>query len=106
MELYLFRPAEYQQLYNCSLYSIDQVPLKSVTYFLGNNIHFLFRCSTSLYICYWKKIETKLLQILFFLGIIDILCLPVCGLMTGYFIITGAFFAHILLLCFLQVFFV
>uniref|UniRef100_A0A1I8BF77 Transposase n=1 Tax=Meloidogyne hapla TaxID=6305 RepID=A0A1I8BF77_MELHA len=37
MDIYLFNPSEYQRLYNCSLYKIDDIPLEKRQHiFLGN----------------------------------------------------------------------
>uniref|UniRef100_A0A915CRP4 G-protein coupled receptors family 1 profile domain-containing protein n=1 Tax=Ditylenchus dipsaci TaxID=166011 RepID=A0A915CRP4_9BILA len=66
MELYLFRHAEYRQLYNCSLYSIDQVPLKERQHIFLGIIFIIFTIfSMTFYIpCYIEDVGKAFFQAL------------------------------------------
>jgi hypothetical protein len=43
MDIYLWKPEEYQRLYNCSLYKIEEIPLEKRQHiFLGISFILLF----------------------------------------------------------------
>ncbi|KAL3089696.1 hypothetical protein niasHT_020475 [Heterodera trifolii] len=97
MELYLFRPTEYQRLYNCSSYKIDDIPLVNRTHtVLGISFIMQFVLFQLCYIpcifSIWKHRDQACYKFMFFIGLIDILCLFINCLMHGYFAITGVVF--------------
>ncbi|KAF7627333.1 hypothetical protein Mgra_00009374 [Meloidogyne graminicola] len=90
MEVYFFKPNEYERLYNCSIYNIDQIPLEKRKHeWLGI---FFFSLSTIYEILYipcmfsiWKRMtNSHCYKIMFLIGIIDMLTLLCNGLLTGY----------------------
>uniref|UniRef100_A0A914HXA1 Serpentine receptor class gamma n=1 Tax=Globodera rostochiensis TaxID=31243 RepID=A0A914HXA1_GLORO len=97
MELYLFRPVEYQQLYNCSSYKIEDVPLASRTH-TALGVSFIMQfvlfelCYIPCMFSIWKHRAQACYKFMFFIGIVDILCLVICSFMHGYFAVTGAVF--------------
>nr|CAD2178783.1 unnamed protein product [Meloidogyne enterolobii] len=77
MDLYFFHHDEYERLYNCSLYSVDQIPLEKRQHkILGI---FLFSLSTICEILYipcmfsiWNRMaNSHCYKIMFFIGVID-----------------------------------
>ncbi|KAI1732426.1 serpentine type 7TM GPCR chemoreceptor srt domain-containing protein [Ditylenchus destructor] len=97
MEMFFFRPDEYERLYNCTTYRVEDVPLEKRQHtYLGIAFLVLFVIFMMLYIpcviaCY-RRTKQVCYKFLFFIGIIDIACLPVCGFVTGYMAIEGAVF--------------
>ncbi|KAI1710706.1 serpentine type 7TM GPCR chemoreceptor srt domain-containing protein [Ditylenchus destructor] len=98
MEMYFFRHAEWERLYNCSLYQVDDVPLENRQHvFLGTTFIILSIIFMTLYIpciiAVRKHIKKNTCyKFLFFLGIVDILTIPANGIMTGYMAIVGTVF--------------
>lgn len=97
MELYLLRSAEYQRLYNCSSYSVDDVPLPRRTH-VALGVSFIMQF-VLFEICYlpclfsiWRHLSQACYKFMFFIGVIDVLCLFICCFMHGYFAITGTVF--------------
>ncbi|KAI1731278.1 serpentine type 7TM GPCR chemoreceptor srt domain-containing protein [Ditylenchus destructor] len=95
MELWLFRHDEFKQLYNCS-YDIGQVPLEARSHpTVGYSLIALTLIFEIAYIpCIWAiyKQMRKLscYKLMFYIGVCDIICMPIIGLLTGYFAISGA----------------
>uniref|UniRef100_A0A915CNI7 Opsin n=1 Tax=Ditylenchus dipsaci TaxID=166011 RepID=A0A915CNI7_9BILA len=97
MELYFLRPSVYEKLYNCNIYSIDQVPIESRQHVIAGTI---FMVLATIFIILYipclvalgKRLEQSCYKFLFFIGIVDVICLPICGLTTGYMAINGAVF--------------
>uniref|UniRef100_A0A915LP17 Battenin n=1 Tax=Meloidogyne javanica TaxID=6303 RepID=A0A915LP17_MELJA len=90
MDVYFFKPDEYERLYNCSSYSIDQIPLEKRKHeWLGI---FFFSMSAIYEILYipcmfsiWKRMRNShCYKIMFCIGVIDMLTLLCNGLLTGY----------------------
>uniref|UniRef100_A0A914LUG3 Serpentine Receptor, class T n=1 Tax=Meloidogyne incognita TaxID=6306 RepID=A0A914LUG3_MELIC len=97
MDIYLFKPKEYQRLYNCSLYNIKDIPLEDRQHiFLGVVLIQLFFILEFLYIlcvlAIRKHLENSCYKIMFYIGINDIFCLFICGLLTGILALNGAVF--------------
>ncbi|KAI1700713.1 serpentine type 7TM GPCR chemoreceptor srt domain-containing protein [Ditylenchus destructor] len=97
MELYLFRPAEYEKLYNCSVYNIEDVPLANRTHtVLGASIIVLFIIFEILYIpCLFviaKHLKQSCYKFMLAIGITDVIVMWIVGLQSGYFAMTGAVF--------------
>uniref|UniRef100_A0A914IG62 G protein-coupled receptor n=1 Tax=Globodera rostochiensis TaxID=31243 RepID=A0A914IG62_GLORO len=97
MELLFFNPDEYERLYNCSSYEIDQVPLSK-----RQNIPFGVAFLSISIICevlyvpcmiaIRKHMDSTCFKFMFYIAIADMLCLLVCGIVTGYLAIIGAVF--------------
>uniref|UniRef100_A0A1I8BGR3 G_PROTEIN_RECEP_F1_2 domain-containing protein n=1 Tax=Meloidogyne hapla TaxID=6305 RepID=A0A1I8BGR3_MELHA len=90
MDVYFFKSDEYERLYNCSSYNIDQIPLEKRRHeWLGI---FLFSLSAIYEILYipcmfsiWKRMKNShCYKIMFCIGVIDMLTLLCNGLLTGY----------------------
>nr|CAD2192077.1 unnamed protein product [Meloidogyne enterolobii] len=90
MEVYFFKPDEYERLYNCSSYNIDQIPLEKRRHeWLGI---FFFSLSIIYEILYipcmfsiWKRMKNShCYKIMFCIGVVDMLTLLCNGLLTGY----------------------
>ncbi|KAI1695370.1 serpentine type 7TM GPCR chemoreceptor srt domain-containing protein [Ditylenchus destructor] len=115
MELYFFRHDEYERLYNCNMYRVEEVPLeKRQNTYLGMaflvlffvfmvTLNFLYKFSPieeckvqilymGVIIAIYKRINQTCYKFLFFIGVTDIACLPICGLVTGYMAMEGAVF--------------
>ncbi|KAI1698596.1 serpentine type 7TM GPCR chemoreceptor srt domain-containing protein [Ditylenchus destructor] len=97
MDLILFHPAEYESLYNCSFYNVEDVPLERRQHIvLGWIFIVLFVIFEILYIpCIFaigKNLSNASFKFMFYIGILDIVVLCVAGLLSGYFAITGAVF--------------
>ena len=96
MELYLFHQDTFQRLYNCSFYSIDSIPLESRQHTsLGAGLIALSTAFTLLYIPCMVVIARHMHQsssykFMFFIGLVDLAIMPVCGLLTGIYAIEGA----------------
>lgn len=98
MDIYLFYPDEYQRLYNCNTYSVEDVPLeKRVHMGIGVSLIVLFAIYEVIYIpcvivIYRKHLDQTCYKIMFAIGIMDIICLFINGLLTGIFSIMGVVF--------------
>uniref|UniRef100_A0A1I7ZWT4 Serpentine Receptor, class T n=1 Tax=Steinernema glaseri TaxID=37863 RepID=A0A1I7ZWT4_9BILA len=99
MELYLFRPHEYERLYRCDMYSDEQwKDMGHVNIWLG----WFYLISGVLYMvpyipCLTVMTRRELFKhscykIMAFLGVIDFLCLFINGVVTGFMTIQGAYF--------------
>uniref|UniRef100_A0AC34RH99 Uncharacterized protein n=1 Tax=Panagrolaimus sp. JU765 TaxID=591449 RepID=A0AC34RH99_9BILA len=99
MNVFFFKPEEYERLYNCNLYDIEQVPLSERQHIgIGISFFVLFAIFLAAYIPslwimkkkpFWNQPCYKLM---FFMGITDICCLIIIGPITGYYSIYGYVF--------------
>ncbi|KAH7718221.1 Protein Y55F3C.10 [Aphelenchoides avenae] len=97
MEMFIFHRDEYNRLYNCSLYSVEDVPIeKRQSVLLGFMFMVLFTIYELLYIpCLFairKHMDQTCYKLMFYIGITDVACLWVNAFFTGYFAATGAVF--------------
>ncbi|KAI1701627.1 serpentine type 7TM GPCR chemoreceptor srt domain-containing protein [Ditylenchus destructor] len=95
MEVWFFDNEEFSQLYNCSFYKIDDVPLNNRRHtYLGASFIALFTIYELLYIpCLFaiaKHLQSSCYKFMFYIGIIDVLCMWMNGFLTGYLALTGA----------------
>uniref|UniRef100_A0A183BSY0 G protein-coupled receptor n=1 Tax=Globodera pallida TaxID=36090 RepID=A0A183BSY0_GLOPA len=72
MELLFFNPDEYERLYNCSVYAIDQV--------------LYVPCMIAIR----KHMDNTCFKFMFYIAIADMMCLLLCAILTGYLAIIGA----------------
>ncbi|KAI1700899.1 serpentine type 7TM GPCR chemoreceptor srt domain-containing protein [Ditylenchus destructor] len=95
MELLIFRPEEFNKLYNCS-YDIEQVPLEVRSHpLVGYSLIVLALIFEIYYIpCIWviytQMKKSSCYKLMFYIGVCDVTCMPIIGFVTGYFTITGA----------------
>ncbi|KAI1703593.1 serpentine type 7TM GPCR chemoreceptor srt domain-containing protein [Ditylenchus destructor] len=97
MDLILFHHDEYDHLYNCSFYNIDQIPLENRQHkALGWIFIALFFIFELLYIpciiAITKHLRYASFKFMFYIGIVDIVALWIAGLQSGYFAINGSVF--------------
>ncbi|KAL3108920.1 hypothetical protein niasHT_011470 [Heterodera trifolii] len=97
METFFFKPELYNRLYNCTSYDIDQIPLEQRKHFLVGALYMVFGIiSEILYlpclISLWKHMDNTCYKFMFFIGITDLLMIPISSIITGYLAITGAVF--------------
>ncbi|KAL3070397.1 hypothetical protein niasHT_032187 [Heterodera trifolii] len=98
MELFFFRPAEYERLYNCTGLIIDSVPLEQ-RQFVPESIVICILC-TIYYVLYlpciysiWKHMrENSCYKMLFYIGITDLVNMFVLGYFTAWLSFRGAVF--------------
>ncbi|KAI6171200.1 hypothetical protein M3Y97_01073700 [Aphelenchoides bicaudatus] len=101
MEILIFEPAKFNLLYNCTFYNYSTIPLQQRKHqFLGGVIiaSYVVFCVSYLFCLYamvaaehFKKASYRLM---FLLGVIHVLDLQFCGLMTGIFAIIGAVYCE------------
>ncbi|KAI1698568.1 serpentine type 7TM GPCR chemoreceptor srt domain-containing protein [Ditylenchus destructor] len=97
MEMYFFKHDEWEVLYNCSLYRIDDIPLEKRqhialgVFFIVISVIFI-TLYTPCIIAVRNHLKHSCYKFLFFLGIVDILSIPMNGILTGYMAIVGAVF--------------
>ncbi|KAL3080482.1 hypothetical protein niasHT_038919 [Heterodera trifolii] len=99
MELFLFRHAEYERLYNCTAFPIDSVPLERRRQFVAGGIAKCVLCAIY-YVLYvpcmysiWKHFhENSCYKLLFYIGITDLGVLWILGFFTGWLSLSGAVF--------------
>nr|CAD2185477.1 unnamed protein product [Meloidogyne enterolobii] len=90
MELYLFNQNEYERLYNCSIYNIDQIPLEKRQHkILGIFFIILSTIYVILYIpcmySIWKRMaNSNCYKIMFVMGVVDMAAVLCAGYLTGY----------------------
>ncbi|KAL3074274.1 hypothetical protein niasHS_015104 [Heterodera schachtii] len=97
MELLLFRFDQWVKLYNCSEVRVDEVPLGERRQMANGTVMlFLFFLFEFLYlpclIAIWKHRQHSCYQFLFFIGLTDILMLPIQGLVSGIYSLFGVVF--------------
>ncbi|KAL3069635.1 hypothetical protein niasHT_036427 [Heterodera trifolii] len=94
MALLLFRPEQFTKLYDCSRVNISEVPLLERQGIInGTAMLILFFVFEILYIpcvvAIWKHREHSCYKFLFFIGILDILMLPIQGLVSALYSFFG-----------------
>ncbi|KAL3102698.1 hypothetical protein niasHS_001260 [Heterodera schachtii] len=99
MELFLFRHAEYERLYNCTAFRIDSVPLERRRQFMVGGIIKCVLCAIYyvLYVpcmySFWKHFhENSCYKLLFYIGISDLGALWILGFFSGWLSLSGAVF--------------
>ncbi|KAL3076091.1 hypothetical protein niasHT_034155 [Heterodera trifolii] len=97
MEVFFFKPDEYERLYNCSSYNIDQIPLEKRQHFLIGALFLSIGIfSEILYIpcmiAIRKHMDTTCYKFMFYISITDMLCLTLNAITTGILAIFGAVF--------------
>ncbi|KAI3420062.1 hypothetical protein GPALN_003395 [Globodera pallida] len=98
MELFLFRHAEYERLYNCTGLDIDSIPLER-RQFVPESIVTCVLCAIY-YVLYvpsmysiWKHLrDNSCYKILFYIGITDLINMWILGFFTGWLSLTGSVF--------------
>ncbi|KAL3070058.1 hypothetical protein niasHT_033568 [Heterodera trifolii] len=99
MELFLFRHAEYERLYNCTAFPIDSVPLERRRQFVAGGIVKCVLCAIY-YVLYvpcmysiWKHFhDNSCYKLLFYIGIADLGILWILGFFTGWLNLSGGVF--------------
>nr|CAD2204742.1 unnamed protein product [Meloidogyne enterolobii] len=90
MDLYFFHHNDYERLYNCSIYNIDQIPLEKRQHkILGIFVISLSTIYEILYIpcmfSIWKRMaNSHCYKIMFAIGVIDMATILAAGFLTGY----------------------
>uniref|UniRef100_A0A914IEK7 Uncharacterized protein n=1 Tax=Globodera rostochiensis TaxID=31243 RepID=A0A914IEK7_GLORO len=92
-----FYPEYWEQLYNCSRVNIDDVPLWERRQIVNGTVMLiLFFIFELLYlpclIAIWKHCEHSCYKFLFFIGVTDVLMLPIQGLISALYSIFGVEF--------------
>uniref|UniRef100_A0A183BK06 G_PROTEIN_RECEP_F1_2 domain-containing protein n=1 Tax=Globodera pallida TaxID=36090 RepID=A0A183BK06_GLOPA len=98
MELFFFRHAEYERLYNCTGLDIDSIPLER-RQFVPESIAICVLCAIY-YVLYvpciysiWKHMrDNSCYKLLFYIGIIDLGVLWIIGFFSGWANLRGAVF--------------
>ncbi|KAI1698072.1 serpentine type 7TM GPCR chemoreceptor srt domain-containing protein [Ditylenchus destructor] len=99
MSAYIFHRDEYERLYNCSLYDVDSIPVESRRREVhGWSLIVLFVMFEVLYIpCIlgiYKHMQNAAYRIMFYIAILDIFVMWICGYLTGYLAINGDVFCN------------
>uniref|UniRef100_A0A914ICG5 Odorant receptor n=1 Tax=Globodera rostochiensis TaxID=31243 RepID=A0A914ICG5_GLORO len=97
MEVFFFHPEEYDRLYNCSAYSIDQIPLEKRQHILIGVIFLSIGiiCEVLYIPCMIairKHMDNTCYKFMFYISIMDMLCLTLNAITTGILAICGAVF--------------
>uniref|UniRef100_A0A183C009 G protein-coupled receptor n=1 Tax=Globodera pallida TaxID=36090 RepID=A0A183C009_GLOPA len=98
MELFFFRHAEYERLYNCTGLDIDSIPLER-RQFVPESIAVCVLCAIY-YVLYvpcmyslWKHMrDNSCYKLLFYIGIVDLAILWILGFFSGWANLRGAGF--------------
>ncbi|KAI1696895.1 serpentine type 7TM GPCR chemoreceptor srt domain-containing protein [Ditylenchus destructor] len=90
MNVLLLYPKEYERLYNCTSYKVDDVPFKDRQHvFTGIALIFLFAFFEVLYIpcvfTLYKLTSQSTYKTMFVIGLTDLVGLFVIGFLSGYF---------------------
>ncbi|KAH7702189.1 Protein SRT-59, partial [Aphelenchoides avenae] len=94
----LLHPDEYHRLYNCSLYSVDDIPLEVRRHpVLGTVYVVLFLVFETCHILclpvLWTKMQhSSCYKIMFYMSVLDVTGLPVIALGSGIFMFLGVVF--------------
>ncbi|KAI1710981.1 serpentine type 7TM GPCR chemoreceptor srt domain-containing protein [Ditylenchus destructor] len=97
MDLFLFHTEEYNKLYNCTSYDVDNVPIESrrrpilgwlfiISFFVLETLYIPCVLSIS------KRLRYASFKFMFYIGIGDLIALWISGFLTGYLALTGAVF--------------
>ncbi|KAE9547288.1 hypothetical protein FO519_009501 [Halicephalobus sp. NKZ332] len=96
MEYVLWKRDDFSQLYNCSFYNVDSIPLSRRQHFyIGTSMIIMFFIFEMMYLpslfvmrkpSFFKQ---SCYKIMFFMGIVDVICLFINTGSTGYFAING-----------------
>ena len=99
MDFLLWRQEEFSKLYNCSFYDVDSIPRERRQHvFVGLSMIIMFIAFEILYIpslLVMKKpsfFKQSCYKIMFFMGVIDVICLCINAGSTGYFTMNGDVF--------------
>uniref|UniRef100_A0A915D5C1 Uncharacterized protein n=1 Tax=Ditylenchus dipsaci TaxID=166011 RepID=A0A915D5C1_9BILA len=97
MEFYLFHYSDYQKLYNCSIYEVEDIPLEDRQHIiLGSTFLILFVAFELLYIpclfAIWKHLRNPCYKLMFFMGLIDVVIMIIPGFLTGIYSILGVMY--------------
>ncbi|KAI1700708.1 serpentine type 7TM GPCR chemoreceptor srt domain-containing protein [Ditylenchus destructor] len=97
MNVLLLYPKEYQRLYNCTFYKVDDVPFEHRQHlFTGIALISLFVFFEVLYIpcvfTLYKLTSQSTYKTMFVIGLTDLVGLFVIGFLSGYFSLVGAVF--------------
>ncbi|KAK0401445.1 hypothetical protein QR680_015786 [Steinernema hermaphroditum] len=100
MELYLFRPQEWDALYNCSRYHTEEEwaaqgsrnELLGLWYLITGILYMVPYIPCLRVMIKPDLIKHSCFKIMIFLGVIDFFCLGINGVLTGYLTIKGAVF--------------
>ncbi|KAL3099496.1 hypothetical protein niasHS_002951 [Heterodera schachtii] len=95
MNLFLFKPDEYQRLYNCSTYSTEQIPLERRQHLFIGFFFLIFGIICEILyipcmIAIRKHTDSTCYRFMFYIAITDMLSLLICAILTGIFAIIGA----------------
>ena len=99
MDIFLWKRDEYVMLYNCSFYDVDSIPLNQRQHVLiGVSLVVMFFIFEILYIpslIVMRKptfYQQSCYKIMFYMGVVDVLCMVMNGGFTGLFALTGDVF--------------
>ncbi|KAI3416022.1 hypothetical protein GPALN_005578 [Globodera pallida] len=94
MELFLFDRARFDKLYNCTLYSVDAIPLeRRQNIAFGTSLIFFFLLFELFYlpcvVALFRMLGQSCYKVMFSIALIDVVALPVAGLIPGVFALRG-----------------
>jgi len=94
MNQYLFHQDTFQRQYNCSFYSVDDVPLEDRQHpKLGLGLIVLSLTLELLYIpgmvIINRHLQHSCYKFMCFICVLNMLILPICGVVTGWFALEG-----------------
>ncbi|KAL3077597.1 hypothetical protein niasHS_004719 [Heterodera schachtii] len=98
MELFIFRHAEYERLYNCTDFDIDKIPLEQ-RQFVPESIGICVLCAIY-YMLYvpciysiWKHLrDNSCYKVLFYIGVTDLAIMWILGFFAAWLNLRGAVF--------------
>ncbi|KAH7699331.1 Protein SRT-42 b, partial [Aphelenchoides avenae] len=97
MEMFIFRREEYERLYNCSLYDVEQIPLERRQHpVAGFAILLLCAIFCTIYLppmfVMRRYMERASYKIMFFIGLMDVGMLAIVAAAYGVLTIRGSVF--------------
>uniref|UniRef100_A0A914HSU2 Uncharacterized protein n=1 Tax=Globodera rostochiensis TaxID=31243 RepID=A0A914HSU2_GLORO len=97
MEVFLADFKQWEQLYNCSRVNIADVPLRERQQLVNGTVMLvLFVFFETLYlpclVAIWKHREHSCYKFLFYIGVTDVLMLPIQGMLSGIYSVFGVVF--------------
>ncbi|KAI6221733.1 hypothetical protein M3Y95_00993200 [Aphelenchoides besseyi] len=97
MELYIFRRFEYERLHNCTLYNVDSIPLSERQHpKIGSLLIGMAVVMELLYIpcllSIWKRTSNQCYAFMCYIGLLDLIEIPISGVLTGIMAIRGDVF--------------